>query len=186
MKNIIYGLKDPRNDVYQYIGKSTVGNKRPLKHLTQSSSPKVVEWIKELENLWLYPIIEVIEEVNDLNDLADREKHWIIYYADINPNLLNIHFVNSDIVEKRSEQDEKDFDELFRIIANISSIVKKERQCRRLTQQELAEKMNVSRSTLVLLEKGRNVNLSVVIKCLLALKAESIKTKIIGNQRIRK
>jgi hypothetical protein len=43
MKNIIYGLKDPRNDVYCYIGKSTVGEKRALSHLTKSHSKKVQE-----------------------------------------------------------------------------------------------------------------------------------------------
>ena len=46
MENIIYGLRDPRNDVYQYIGKSTVGSKRALEHLTLSHSDKVNEWVK--------------------------------------------------------------------------------------------------------------------------------------------
>ena len=34
--NLIYGLRDPRNDVYKYIGKTTIGVKRPLKHLIKS------------------------------------------------------------------------------------------------------------------------------------------------------
>lgn len=47
-KNIIYGLRDPRNDVYQYIGKSTIGESRPLQHLTKSHSSNVNNWVKEL------------------------------------------------------------------------------------------------------------------------------------------
>ena len=47
-RNIIYGLRDPRNDVYQYIGKSTVGVKRPISHLTKSHSPKVKEWEEKM------------------------------------------------------------------------------------------------------------------------------------------
>ena len=61
MINIVYGLRDPRNDVYQYIGKSTVGEKRPLQHLTKSHSDTVNEWVKLLEDQWLYPQIDVIE-----------------------------------------------------------------------------------------------------------------------------
>ena len=63
MNNIVYGLKDPRNDVYMYIGKSTVGDSRALQHLTKSHSEKINEWVKELEDKWLYPIVEIISEM---------------------------------------------------------------------------------------------------------------------------
>lgn len=184
MKNIIYGLRDPRNDVYQYIGKSTVGEQRPLQHLTRSHSPYVNEWVKTLEENWLYPKIDIIEEVEDLDSLAIREKYWIGYYHDINPSLLNIQLLNDEIVEIRSDQDGKDFEELFRVISNIGSIVKKERVYRRITQADMAKRMGVSRSTLVLLEQGRNVGMDILIKCVLALKEADIKTKIL-SQRVR-
>ena len=112
MKNIIYGLRDPRNDVYQYIGKSTVGEQRPLQHLTQSHSAQVNEWVKMLADNWLYPKIDIIEEVENLNDLAIREKYWIAYYHDINPNLLNVQSLPNELVETRSDQDGRDFEEL--------------------------------------------------------------------------
>ena len=48
IENIIYGLRDPRNDVYQYIGKSTVGKNRPLQHLCKSHSDFVNKWVEEL------------------------------------------------------------------------------------------------------------------------------------------
>ena len=182
MKNIIYGLRDPRNDVYQYIGKSTVGEKRPLQHLTKSHSSHVNDWVKTLEENWLYPKIDIIEEVKDINNLADREKYWIGYYYDINPSLLNIMLMPGQLVETRSDDDAKDFDGLFRIMHNISSMLKRERLCRKLTQQQLSELMGVSRSTLSLLEKGDNVSLAVIQKCVLALKAVDLKTKVIGKR----
>lgn len=184
MKNIIYGLRDPRNDVYQYIGKSTVGEKRPLQHLTNSHSPQVNEWVKMLEENWLYPKIDIIEEVENLDDLAVREKYWITYYHDINPNLLNVQFLPNELVETRSDQDGRDFEELSRIVSNIPHIVKKERQYRRITQADMAKRMGVSRSTLVLFEKGYSVGLHVLIKCMLVLKEVDIKTKVSG-QRVR-
>ena len=68
MKNIIYGLRDPRNDVYQYIGKSTVGSKRALQHLIKSHSEKVNEWVANLNENWLYPLVDIIEEA----EMADK------------------------------------------------------------------------------------------------------------------
>jgi len=64
MLNIIYGLRDPRNDVYNYIGKSTVGNSRPLEHLKRSHSKEVREWGIYLESKGLTMIIDIIEEVD--------------------------------------------------------------------------------------------------------------------------
>jgi DNA-binding XRE family transcriptional regulator len=184
MKNIIYGLRDPRNDVYQYIGKSTVGEQRPLQHLTRSHSPYVNEWVKTLEDNWLYLKIDIIEEVEDLDSLAIREKYWIGYYHDINPSLLNIQLLPDEIVETRSDQDGKDFEELFRVISNIGSIVKKERIYRKITQSDMAKRMGTSRSSLVLLEQGRNVGMNILIKSVLALKEAEIKTKML-SQRVR-
>ncbi len=184
MRNIIYGLRDPRNDVYQYIGKSTVGEQRPLQHLTNSHSTHVKEWVKMLEENWLYPKIDIIEEVNNLDDLAIREKYWISYYHDINPNLLNVQSLPNELVETRSDQDGRDFEELYRIMSNIPHIVKTERQYRKITQGEMAKRMGVARSTLVQLENGSSVGLNVLIKCVLALKAAEIKTKVSG-QRVR-
>lgn len=179
--NIIYGLKDPRNDVYQYIGKSTVGDKRALTHLTRSHSPKVKLWVESLAENWLYPIIEIIEEVEVLDDLPDREKYWIDYYYDINPNLFNVALL-PNLVETRTADHAKQFDDLVRTVPDLHSILKRERLCRKLTQDELSKLMNVSRSTLCDLEKGANVNMSVVQKCILTLKGIDIVTKVVSKK----
>ena len=179
--NIIYGLKDPRNDVYQYIGKSTVGDKRALAHLTKSHSPKIKSWIESLAENWLYPIIEIIEEVEDLDDLPDREKYWIDYYYNINPDLFNVALL-PNLVETRTAEHAKQFDELVRTVPDLHSILKRERLCRKLTQDDLSKLMNVSRSTLCDLEKGKSVNMSVVQKCILTLKGIDLVTKVVSKR----
>ena len=184
MKNIVYGLKDPRNDVYCYIGKSTVGEKRALSHLTKSHSKKVQEWVSELEGGFLYPKVEIIEEVEDLNDLAGRELYWIDYYHSINPNLLNIQLVNSNLVDLRDDEDEQKFNLLCHSIVNMHEVLKNERMYRKITQQELSDIMGVSRSTLSLLENGENVTISVIKNYILSLKGFDIKTKVL-NKRVR-
>lgn len=174
MLNIVYGLRDPRNDVYQYIGKSTVGIKQPLQHLTLSHSPQVNEWIEMLSQKWLYPIIDIIEEVVDIDDLADREKYWINYYHDINPELLNTSLVESELQHIRTEEDENNFNKVCSIIIEIPNIIKKERLYRNITQTVLAKEAGVARSTLSLCERGSNVNYFVIKDCLRTLKGIDI------------
>jgi len=185
MKNIIYGLKDPRNDVYQYIGKSTVGNIRALSHLTESHSERVKEWINSLNDSWLYPIVEVIEEVEDINELPEREKHYIDYYYNINPNLLNIHLIDKNINNTRTEEDEKDFNDLNSLLFKLPKILKNERVYRKLTQQEMAEKIGVNRGTVSMCENGGNVSIDTIKKYLLTLKGIDLLTKQ-QSQRVRK
>ena len=182
MINIIYGLRDPRNDVYQYIGKSTVGTKRALQHLTQSHSERVNEWVKKLGEDWLYPSVDVIEEVENLEDLTEREKYWIGYYHDINPDLLNILSINYPLQNIRSEEDENNFNFLSLVIQDIPKILKKERLFRNLTQDELSKEMKVARSTISLCERGENVTLKIVQDYIRTLKGIDIIRKSCGER----
>ncbi len=184
MINIIYGLRDPRNDVYQYIGKSTVGSKRALEHLTKSHSDKVNEWIKSLEDIWEYPLVDIIEEVNDLNELSNREKYWIEYYYNINPNLLNKLLIPKQINNVLSEDDGKNFDDLIRLITELPIILKRQRLVRNLSQEELAKEMNVNRGTIVQIENGRSVNFKNIYNYILVLKGIDIKIKSY-NERVK-
>lgn len=88
-KNYIYGLRDPRNDTYRYIGKTSVGDDRPLVHLKESHNSSVNEWVSELNKQGLEPFIDVIEKVDDINDLSDRERFYIAYYSNTQGMLLN-------------------------------------------------------------------------------------------------
>jgi DNA-binding XRE family transcriptional regulator len=185
MINIIYGLRDPRNDVYQYIGKSTVGTKRALQHLTQSHSPKVNEWVSKLNENWLYPIVDVIEEIEDVENLPEREKYWVNYYYDINPSLLNIQLIDAPLQNIRSEEDENKFNFLSIVIQDAPKILKKERLCRNLTQDELAKEMGVARSTVSLCENGANVNLKTIQDYIRTLKGIDIIRKSYNQRATR-
>lgn len=148
--------------MYQYIGKSTVGTKRGIQHLTRSHSQKVNEWVSELAEGWRYPLVDVIEEVEELDDLAEREKYWINFYSEINPFLLNINLIAKPAPNGRSKEDEERFNFLYGIIQDIPAILKKERMCRGITQGDLSQEMGVSRSTVSLCERGENVTLRTV------------------------
>jgi len=184
MMNIIYGLRDPRNDVYQYIGKSTIGTKRAISHLTHSHSNKVNEWVNELSKFWLYPIVDVIEEVEKLEDLSDREKYWISYYHGINPSLLNIALIDHPILNPNDNNIEK-FDTLYSIISEIPQILRKERIRRDISQTELSDKMNIARSTLSLFENGENVCINVVRNYIRVLKGVDIMTNVYRQRTSR-
>jgi transcriptional regulator with XRE-family HTH domain len=183
--NIIYGLRDPRNDVYQYIGKSTVGKERALKHLTKSHSDRVNQWVSMLENNWLYPSVDIIEEVENVDDLSDREDYWISYYKEINPYLLNIKLSDKKINNVRSDEDEAEYEFMLKVLFKIPEILKRERIYRRITQDEMAKNMKVSRSTLSLCERNANVTFEVIQKYFVSLKGIDILTKSNNSIRVR-
>ena len=184
--NLIYGLRDPRNDVYYYIGKSTVGYGRPLTHLIKSHSETVNQWIKQLEQLGLFPHIDVIEKNILLEDLAEREKYWIDYHYELNPELFNIYLLPETINKIRTQDDDDKFNSLVKVILDLGNILKTERMSRQLTQNELAEKAGLSRSTISLCEGGNNVTVEAVKKYLAALKGVDILTKNLDYIRVAK
>lgn len=170
MENLIYGLRDPRNDVYCYIGKTTVGKTRPLSHLKKSHSSKVNEWVSDLRVNGFEPLVDVIEEVDDINKLAEREKYWVDFYFDYNPTLLNeqlkprkgniktFHYSVDDMNKI------KFFDES---LPQLYHILRKARKVRKINQTDMAQITGISLGTLKRLESGEeNVSLSNFIKYL--------------------
>lgn len=77
--NLIYGLIDPRTNEVRYIGKSTSGMTRPLRH-TQPSHMRIdsykTRWLRELMASGFYPDILTLEETAR-DDLAAAEREWI-------------------------------------------------------------------------------------------------------------
>jgi len=184
--NLIYGLRDPRNDVYYYIGKTTVGYERPLKHLTKSHSETVNKWVKQLEQLGLIPYIDVIEKDILLEELVEKEKYWIEYYYELNPELFNVQLLPDSINKIRTQDDDDKFNYLIKVILDLGNILKTERVSRQFTQDDLAEKAGVSRSTISLCESGNNVTIEVIKKYLIALKGVDILTKNLNCIRVGK
>jgi DNA-binding XRE family transcriptional regulator len=170
-----------------YVGKSSVGESRPLSHLFNSHSDKVNDWVKSLEEKWLYPKISIIEEVEKLDDLPDREIYWIQHYSSLNPDLLNYsHNPKNLDLTLLNEEDLKEFEIVSRNIGNIHVLFKKHRIARKITQDEISELMDCSRSTISLFERGENVNFDIVKKYNLALRVSDMKSKMVNKQRVKK
>jgi len=155
MINIIYGLRDPRNDVHYYIGKSTVGNKRALSHLRKSHSDKVNEWVSDIRKNGFEPQVDIIEEVQDINTLSDRERFWVKFYFEQNPVLLNEHLkprnINTNVL---SVDEKKDLELIKLILPRLPILLKKERKRRKISQKEMAERTGISFGTLRNIEEN--------------------------------
>lgn len=161
MINIIYGLRDPRNDVYYYIGKSTVGNSRPLSHLRKSHSDKVNAWVEEVRKNGFEPLVDIIEEVEDINALSDREKHWIKHYFEINPILLNEQLKPRNInTNELSIEEKKDLELVKNVLPRLWVLLRKERKRRKISQENMAEETGISLGTLKNLEQN-NIQVGV-------------------------
>ena len=101
--------------------------------------------------------MEIIEEVENLDDLPEREKYYINYYYDINPNLLNIQSIDKNINDTRTEEDEEKFNNLNRLMFELPKLLRTERICRKITQEEMAEKMGM-RHFVIKLKKDSIIN----------------------------
>lgn len=92
MKNIIYGLVDPRTGQIKYVGKSTTGLKRCYEHqkpFNLKAKNHKTHWIKQLKALDLRYKVIVLEEVDDAVNLTAREVFWIAECRRLGQNLTN-------------------------------------------------------------------------------------------------
>jgi DNA-binding XRE family transcriptional regulator len=180
--NLIYGLRDGRNDTYFYIGKTTVGRGRPLNHLTKSHSKLVNSFVKEIEIFKNAVYIDVIEEDIKLNDLSDREKYWINYYSEIY-DLLNIMLMPTELNPeylKVKNIDTKETETFLNLLINCKNIISNKRKYLKMTQECLAEKSGLNRSTINQIEKGEKTNTNTLIKVLNILSFEESQ-----NQKVK-
>jgi len=88
----IYSLVDPITKEVMYIGRTKARlSARMSSHYYCSrhfSNPRDI-WISNLKTIGLKPIISVIEDVDE-SIWREREKYWITFYRNINPNLTNL------------------------------------------------------------------------------------------------
>lgn len=160
--NLIYGLMDPRNDVFYYIGKTTIGNGRPLTHLKRSHNEMVRKWVSELECIGLSPSIHIIEKDIELKELRNREIYWINEYRKINDELFNVCLIDDN--ELRTMIHIGNANEVEFILNNFDLVCKSIRCNIGLSQDEFSEMLNISRSTLSIIERGgRNVLFGTVL-----------------------
>jgi DNA-binding XRE family transcriptional regulator len=163
--NLIYGLMDPRNDLFYYVGKTTVGENRPLAHLTHSHNEMVKNWVAELEKINMSPSVCVIERDIDISELRNREIYWINEYRRVNDELFNIKLIEKKEISSTIQI--TNATEIEYIFENFSLICKSIRVNLGLSQDELSKMVNVSRSTISLLERGcKNVAFGTVLDIL--------------------
>lgn len=176
-QNIIYGLRDPRNDTYYYIGKTTTGTTRPLSYLTKRSHNSLVnEWIKELNKIGLNPFVDIIEDNLSLEILSDRENYWIEFYKKQNPELFNggkYRELNSN-----STLTQQDIDTTLKVLSNLSEVYKFVKAKTGLTQEAISDKSGITRQTLIRILKNENVSIDTLLKLLIAHNKDSLTSQI--------
>lgn len=85
----IYVLKDPRNDKIRYVGKTIRKlDDRLYYHICQQGKSHKHNWIKQLLDLKLRPIIELLDEV-DANEWEYWEQFWISVFKFAGFDLTN-------------------------------------------------------------------------------------------------
>ena len=75
----IYALKDPRNGIVKYVGRTSNIKTRYRKHLSSKKSLQKDIWIGELKACGLEPEVIILEKV-DRRHVIKSEMKWIKHY----------------------------------------------------------------------------------------------------------
>ena len=157
--NIIYGLFCPFTDEIYYVGKTTAGISRPLKHLTKSHSAKVNEWVDGLKELGHVPDVKILESVESADELREKEQYWVYKFVSQGKRLLNIDLVKpaAVLLETKRRMLSTEVTEVVPIKPTqyLADFVRKKRKQCRLNQQELADKAGVGLRFVRELEAGK-------------------------------
>jgi len=174
MANLIYGLRDPRNDIYKYIGKTTIGNGRPLDHLTHSHNSFVNEWVNELSKLEQSPYVDIIEKDIPLEKLADKERYYISYYSNLYGELFNLNPGNTvECINRPSVLDYVQLDNTLLTLANPGEVWKILKMSTGFSDETIAGMLNVRRKTIYRLKEGfTTVMLETVIRMIFFAKTD--------------
>ena len=84
----IYGLVDPRDGRVRYIGKTSVGLKRPKSHLKPSGDTYKDRWVRSLRRVGAIFKIRILESVEHEEDLNAAERKWITHFRGLYGRVL--------------------------------------------------------------------------------------------------
>jgi len=169
--NIIYGLKDPRNDVYRYIGKTTIGEGRPLSHLKKSHNIFVNQWVEELRINNLSPIVDVIESDIPLDQLSDKEKHYIVYYSSTSGQLFNGGETLLKTISKPSILSESDINSLYISLLNTRELYKLFKSFTNFNDTVIGNILGVQRKTVHSIKTGNlKISTETIFKLIFFIK----------------
>jgi hypothetical protein len=89
-RTYIYGLKDPRDGLFYYVGKSDNPKRRLFEHVEMKGNNQVKNsWIAILVQDGMVPDLVILEKVT-LFDWQEKERYWIEKYRSSNHPLANI------------------------------------------------------------------------------------------------
>jgi hypothetical protein len=86
----IYALVDPRDNGVRYIGLTVYPEERLKQHVQGDGNIPKRQWITELSQLGLSPLMQAIETTQTLAAAFEREGYWIDHYLHAGAKLVNI------------------------------------------------------------------------------------------------
>ena len=80
---VIYGLRDPRNNLLRYVGRASSVRLRFIQHLYSKSctNKRLKLWLQELEGLGLRPKLEILVRHRRGMDMVKREFRVMNQYS---------------------------------------------------------------------------------------------------------
>jgi hypothetical protein len=163
--NLIYGLRDPRNDVYRYIGKTTVGVSRPLSHLIKSHNKSVNNWVEELSFLGLKPIVDIIEDEIKIDELSTYEKRYISYYSDLHGQLFNGGSRIYECINEPSIIENSDIESVIKTLSNPNEIYKMIKTSTGFCDSTIACMLNIGRKTIYSIkESNQRIMMGTILR----------------------
>lgn len=164
-KYLIYALYCPKRNKPVYVGKSSVGMRRPFEHIKEEShSIKVNEWVSNLKSDGLSPILVILEYSDDESILNEKETFWInkfILEGNVLLNQNKIKPIVFDVLEYFE-------DNVDNGIEDVSIFIKVKRKQCKLTQKELSLKAGVGLRFIRDIEQNNknNFNTTSILKVL--------------------
>jgi len=153
MKRIIYCLYSPDMKTPVYIGKSEKGILRPWEHIAEKSHNKEVNnWVKDLKERGLQPVICILDEADNEGILAAKEIFWIQRFLGEGYKLLNIAGIRVSFFKDQFNFVETD------PLRYIRVFVRHKRKQLKLSQPEFAKKVGIGLRFLRELEQGSKIN----------------------------
>lgn len=164
-ERLVYSLCCPVTNEIHYVGKSTQGMRRPMQHLKESHSKKVIEWVEDLKLLNHVPKIRILEYVLPDEDLEEREKYWIQKILNSGDLLLNDISVTPLLINPKLDEIIGDVEDDTALV--FARFFKERRKSVDLNQEDFASKAGVALTVVRKIEQEKtNISLDGLLQML--------------------
>jgi len=166
-QNLIYSLVCPFTNETHYVGRTTQGMLRPMRHLNESHSEKIKEWVSNLKELNHSPTIKILEYVESKEELDLKERQWIQHFLDNGSTLLNSMLVTPRMIKNNIDILLNKEDDEIDTIKKLAKFVKMRRRSLKLTQAQFADKIGIALTVIRKIEQGKtNVSFESLLQIL--------------------